>query len=231
MKETAKTRGIIILTGLALGTTTGMMTMLGRYVRHEIDRRGYPSWDACRCDYKIKQYIFQVLYSRNEQRGETIVSQEWGIYLLKPPLWLRRILHHGSQVAAVLNPRGRYVERVTLSPQEARQLAALLHTATSNEEPSEESLLENVHIVWRRELLHIPRYSLDVCIRRLYPAQIPQERRALAQPLPAIWDPHSNLPLPSEGTLLETPIGTRIDYIGWTPVQISYCTARLEQGA
>src|SRR6266571_2968745 len=43
---------------------------------------------------------------------------------------------------------------------------------------------------------------------------------------PAVWDPQSNLPLPTEGELLDTPIGTRIDYIGWTPSQISYCTVR-----
>jgi len=231
MKETARTRSMLILTSLALGTTAGAITTLGRYVRREIGRRGYPSWDACRCDYKAKEYIFQVLHSRNERRGETVVSHEWGIYLLKPPLWLRRVLHHGAQIAATLNPSGRYVERITLSPQEAYQLAALLHKASSNEEPLEEPELEQARIVWRRELLHIPRYSFDVCIRRLYPAHISSERAAEAQALPAIWDPHSNLPLPTEGTLLETPTGTRIDYIGWTPVQVSYCTARLKQEA
>ncbi len=66
-------------------------------------------------------------------------------------------------------------------------------------------------------------------IRRLYPTHIPQERMATAQPLPALWDPQSNLPLPTEGELLETPLGTRIDCIGWTPSQISYCTVRTKE--
>ncbi|GAC1479328.1 MAG: hypothetical protein NVS2B12_34100 [Ktedonobacteraceae bacterium] len=99
--------------------------------------------------------------------------------------------------------------------------------ATSSEE--EDTSPANTHIVWKREILYAPRYFFDKCIRRLYPTQISQERIATAQPLPALWDPQSNLPLPTEGELLDTPIGTRIDCIGWTPSQISYCTVRTKK--
>ncbi len=223
-KEHTATRNIFTLTwaGFLAGATAGTLTTLGRYVRHEVRRRGYPSWESCRCNFKSQPIIFQVWHSRHEQRGETIFAEEWGLRLADPPHWLRRLYHHSSQILATLNPGGNYVQRVALSPQEARQLAFLLRSSTSEEETPPPS----THIVWRREVLYAPRHFFDKCIRRLYPAHIPQERIATAQPLPALWDPQSNLPLPTEGELLDTPIGTRIDYIGWTPSQISYCTVR-----
>lgn len=220
-----------LLSGAALGVTTGALMALGRYVQREIHRRGYPSWEACRCDFKIKQTIFQIWYSRHEQRGETIVSHEWGSYLSNPAPWLRRLLHYSSQVLATLNPRGRYVERATLSPQESRNFVALLRAASSSEENGEELPENGCQIVWRREILHVPRYPFDAFVRRLYPSHVPSERSEQAQPLPVLWDPACNLPLTTEGNLLDTPIGTRIDYIGWTPSQISYCTARLNAPA
>ncbi len=226
MKETATTRGAILLTAVAVGAAASVLTTLGQYVRYEIQRRGYPSWDTCRCDFKENDTIFQVWYSRHERRGETIVAHEWGSYITQPAPWLRRLLHHSSQVMATLNPRNRYLEHVTLSPQEAYQFARLL-SSTSADDDEEEPILTNARIVWRHEILHFPGYPFGVCTRRLYPAHIPEERAQDAQPLPALWDPYRDLPLPSEGTLLDTPVGTRVDYIGLTPSQISYCTARL----
>lgn len=223
MKNTKTFRNSLVLSTLALGTTAGIVTTLNRYVQHEIRRRGYPAWEECHCDFKAQPMIFQVWYSRHEQRGETIVAQEWGTLLLNPPQWLRRLLHHSSQAIATLNPQGRYVERVTLSPQAAHQLALLLRSLDQNEDIS----FADAHIIWRREVLRVPRHIFDMWTRRLYPAHVSAERIDTVQPLPALWDPHSDLPLPSEGPLLETPVGTRIDYIGWTPSQISYCTARL----
>ncbi len=225
MKATATTRGAILLTAVAIGATASALTTLGQYVRHEIQRRGYPSWEACRCEFKENDTIFQVWYSRHERRGETIVAHEWGSYITQPTLWLRRFLHHSSQVMATINPRSRYLERVTLSPQEAYQFARLLSSTSA--ESDEETSPSNARIVWRHEILHFPGYPIGVCIRRLYPAHIPEERAQEAQPLPALWDPYRDLPLPSEGNLLKTPVGTRVDYIGLTPSQISYCTARL----
>jgi hypothetical protein len=210
-------------TSLAIGATAGALTTLGGYVQREIRRRGYPTWEQCRCDFKSRHSIFQVWHGQHEQRGETIVAEEWGTLLRNPPQWLRRLLHHSSQVIATLNPRGNYVERVALSPQEAYQLAILLHTTSSDEETAS----PGSNVVWKREILHAPRYLIDICVRRLYPAHIPPERVATAQPLPALWDPRSNLPLPAGGGVLETPTGTRIDCIGWAPSQVSYCTARL----
>ena len=210
---------------LALGATAGTITTLGSYVRREIRHRGYPSWEQCRCDFKAKEAIFQVWHSQHEQRGETIFVEEWGLQLTKPPQWLRHLLHSSSQIIATLNPRGNYVERVVLSPQEARQLAYLLRgtSTVENETP------EHTHIVWRREILYSPHRFFDKRMRLLYPTYIPQERVSTAQPLPALWDPDSNLPLPTEGELLDTPLGTRIDCIGWTPSQISYCTVRTNE--
>ena len=209
---------------LAVGATAGTITTLGGYVRREIRRRGYPSWEQCRCDFKEQETFFSVWYSQHAQRGETIVAEEWGLRLTNPPQWLRRLLHHSSQVMATLNPRGNHVERVALSPQEARQLALLLQATSS----SEETVPESTHITWKREILYTPRHFFDKCIRRLYPTHIPTERLATAQPLPALWNPRTNLPLPTEGELLDTPLGTRIDCIGWTPSQISYCTIRTQ---
>lgn len=226
MKESTRTRSMIVFSGVALGTTAGVIVTLVRYVRQEVQRRGYPSWEECRCDFKAQSTIFQVWHARNEQRGETIVSQEWGIYLVRPTQWLRRFLHHSAQTIATLNPYNRYVERITLSPQEAYLLAAMLHASVSNEDPDEE--FTSSYIVWRREVLHFPRYFFDACVRRIYPAHVSPERFAQAEALPALWDPRSSLPLPTEGQLLDTPVGTRIDCIGWSPAQISYCTARLK---
>lgn len=231
MRETASVRGQFIVAGLTLGSVAALLA-LGEHVRREIQRRGYPSWEDCHCDFKYKQHIYQVWFSHHEQRGETVVVEERGIYVVNPAMWLRRFLHTGAQILAILNPRGRYVERVMLSPQEARQFAVLLRS-NNGEEQEKESEPEAGQIVWRREILHVPRYLFDTYIRRLYPAHISQERieqDPYDPSLPALWDPHTDLPLPSEGPLLETPNGTRIDYIGWTPSQISYCTARMRKG-
>lgn len=237
MSEAHGVQHIRLIRGLALGLTAGVCTGLANYVHREIQRRGYPSWQECECEYKNQRVIFQVWYSRHEQQGETIVSHEWGNYLIDPPGLVRRTLHHCSQFLAVLNPRGRYVERVTLSPQQAQQFASLLrslHAENGELENEEEGNSETVstqtdHVVWRREVLHFPRYIFDVCMRRLYPVHLSPERASQARALPALWDPHRNLPLTSEGTLLSLGIGTRIDCIGWNATQISYCTARLKQ--
>ncbi|HET7638109.1 MAG TPA: hypothetical protein VFK47_05145 [Ktedonobacteraceae bacterium] len=209
-----------------VGATAGALTTLGSYARSEIRRRGYPLWSNCKCDFKASPTIFQVWGSQHEQRGETIYTEEWGLNLSNPPQWLRRFLHDSAQVLAALNPIGNYVERVTLSPQEARQLAFLLHATSAEEDQEEEESSPFTHIVWRSEVLYTPHHLFDKCIRRIYPAHLPQERIANAQPLPTLWDPQTNLPLPTEGRLLETPTGTRIDCIGWASSQISYCTAR-----
>ena len=225
--EYAVARRVLTLTwtSFALGATAGAITTLSRYVSREIRRRHYPAWEECHCAFKSQDSIFQVLYSRHEQRGETVFAEEWGLTLSHPPQWLRRFLHHSSQVCATLNPGDTYVERVSLSPQEASKLASLLFAANSSEDALPET---SSHIIWRREILYSPRHLLDKCMRHLYPAHIPEERVATAEPLAALWDPRSNLPLPNEGELLETPEGTRIDCIGWTPAQISYCTARIK---
>jgi len=209
-----------------LGGVAGACTTLGSFARREIRRRGYSSWEDCLCDFKTQPAIFQVMHSHHAQRGETVVSQEWGIVLSRPPVWLRRLLHHGSQVVATLNPLHPYVERVTLTPQEAHQLAALLRGALTEETASPVS----THIIWKREVLRQPRRLFDSCTRRLFPVEVPSERLLRASlSLAAIWDPRSNLPLPFEGSLLTTPTGTRIDCIGWTPAQVSYCTARIQR--
>lgn len=226
MKETTTPRGTILLAVATLGVTASALTALGKYVRREIVRRGYPSWKDCRCEFKDSDTIFQVWYSTHKRQGETVVAHEWGTYLTHPAPWLRRFLHYGSQVIAALNPGNRYLERVTLSPQEAYQFARLLRSAIA-EADNEELYLPDAQIVWRREILHFPGYPFGVCTRRLYPSHVPRERADEAQPIPALWDPQRDLPLPTEGPLLETPPGTRIDLIGCTPSQISYCTARL----
>jgi hypothetical protein len=231
VKDTAITRSLIVFSSVACAASAGALVTLIRYVRHEIRRRNYPSWEECQCDFKTQKTIFQVWHSRHEQRGETIVSEEWGIYLVKPGRWLRRFLHHSSQVIATLNPRNRYVERVTLSPQEAYLFAAILHARASNEDVDENFVGLQSYIVWRREVLHFPRHFFDACVRRIYPAHVSPERLAHAEHLPVLWDPTSSLPLPTESNLLDTPIGTRIDYIGWSPSQIAYCTARLANQA
>jgi hypothetical protein len=231
MKEMDSMRSTFVVTGLAVGGIAALAA-LGGYVRREIQRRGYPSWEACRCDFKHKQNIYQVWFSRHERRGETVVAEERGIYLVNPAQWLRHLLHSSSQVLAVLNPRSRYLERVLLSPQEARHFAVLLRTG-NGEDLDVTPEQETGHIVWRREILHVPRYLFDTYIRRLYPTPVSQEqieRNPYDPALPALWDPHTDLPLPTEGALLRTPNGTRVDYIGWTPSQISYCTARIKSG-
>src|SRR5579863_9323684 len=162
-------------TSFAIGATAGAITTLSRHVRREIRHRRYPTWEDCHCAFKSQDSIFQVLFSRHEQRGETVFAEEWGLTLSHPPQWLRRLLHHSSQVCATLNPNGNYVERVSLTPQEAGKLASLLFATTSSEDTLPES---SSHIVWRREVLYSPRRIFDTYIRRLYPAQIPQERIA-----------------------------------------------------
>jgi hypothetical protein len=231
MRDRSRTRKLVMLTSVMFGAVS-TLSILGRYVRQEIQKRGYPSWDICHCNFKSRRTIFLVCHSRHEQRGETIVSQEWGIPLNDPPEWVRYFLHIGAQVGAVLNPTGRYVQRIIITPQEAQQFSVLLRSALanesseSNEETARTASAETSYLIWRREVLHVPRYAFDPYTCRLYPVQVSQERSVQAQPLPALWDATSKLPLPGGDLLLETPIGTRIDYIGWTPSQISYCTVR-----
>ena len=81
MKEMDNLRSTFVVTGLAVGGVAAL-TALGGYVRREIQRRGYPSWESCRCDFKYKQNIYQVWFSRHERRGETVVAEERGIYLV-----------------------------------------------------------------------------------------------------------------------------------------------------
>ncbi len=229
MKGSAMTRGTTLLTGAIFVVTSGTIVGLISYAHREIQRRGYPGWEECRCDFKVQPTIFQVWHSRHKQRGETIVAQEWGFYLVSPPQWLRQFLHHSTQFITAIKPDGRHVERVTLSPQESYQFASILHASTTNEDLPELPPEERAYITWRREVLHLPRYFFDPYLKRLYPAHIAVDQVARTEGLPALWDPFSNLPLPTEGTLLEVPDGTRIDCIGWSPSQISYCTARLEK--
>jgi hypothetical protein len=212
---------------LFLSAATAATIQFVRAIRHEIVQRGYPSWHECHCDYKHQPVIFQVWHNETGQQGETVVSHEWGIYLVHLPRWIRYVLHHAAQVFAVLNPSGRYLERILLTPQEAYQFALLLHTRTTNEDLPEPPPEERPYVAWRREILHSPRYLFDANIRRLYPAYISRLQPERAEALPILWDHTHNLPLPTEGSLLETPIGTRVDLIGWSNAQISYCTARI----
>jgi hypothetical protein len=232
VEENTRIRTLLLIGGFTIGFTTGTLVTLKHYVQQEIYRRGYPSWEECRCDFKTQPIIFQVWHSRNRQQGETIVSQEWGMYLVQPPRWLRHLLHSSAQTLAIMNPRKHQLERVTLSPQESYQFASLLHARTTNEDLPEPPPEEHSYIAWRRENLHFPRYLFDVNIQRLYPAHIAPERLHHAEDLPVLWDQQSNLPLPTEGgALIKTPIGTHIDYIGWSPTQISYCTARIHHNS
>ncbi|BCL83023.1 hypothetical protein ccbrp13_54880 [Ktedonobacteria bacterium brp13] len=228
MNESIKIPSTLILGGAVLGALTGTTAALVSYVRRETIRRGYPAWEECNCDFKTQQTIFQVWHSRLSQRGETIVTQEWGLYLVHLPRWLRRTLHHAAQTIAVLNLRNRYVERVTLTPQQSYQFAAILHASTTNEDLPEPIYADDTFVTWRREILHYPTYLFDACLSRLYPVNVAPEQVHTLEGLPALWDTASNLPLPTEGTLLNTPEGTRIDRIGWSPTQITYCTARVK---
>ncbi|GAC1360367.1 MAG: hypothetical protein NVS2B12_09090 [Ktedonobacteraceae bacterium] len=228
MKESAKTQSTLLVAGAVVAAAAGTLAGLLGYARQQMQRRGYPSWEECRCDFKLQRIIFQVWHSRHQQRGETIVTQEWGIYLVSPPQWLRQFLHHITQFITAIRPGERYLERVTLSPQESYQLASILHASTTNEDLPELPPEERAYITWRREVLHLPRYAFDTYMRRLYPAHVAPDQFAQAEGLPALWDPASNLPLAIEGTLLDVPAGTRVDCIGWSPSQVSYCTARLE---
>jgi hypothetical protein len=237
MRDRSRTRNLVMLTSVVFGTMS-ILSILNRHIRQEMQKRGYPSWDICHCNFKTQRTVFLVCHSQHEQRGETIVSQEWGIPLNDPPEWLRYLLHVGAQVGAILNPSGHYVERVTITPQEAQHFAVLLRSVLTNEgkeaketnetseEVSQTGSPDASYLIWRREVLHVPRYAFDPYTCRLYPVQVSQERSTQVQPLPALWDVTSKLPLPGGEPLLETPIGTRIDYIGWTPSQISYCTMR-----
>ncbi len=225
MRDRSRTRQLVILSGIAL-SSVGMLSTLNHYIRREMKKRDYPSWDMCRCNFKLQKTIFLVYHSRHKQRGETVVSQEWGIPLNDPPYWLRRFLHTGAQLGAILNPYGRYVERVLLNPQQAQHFAVQLLATSENEEISRVGKPDSFYVIWRREVLHVPRHAFDAYTRRLYPVQVSQQRSTQAEPLPALWDAMHGLPLPGGGTLLDMPTGTRIDYIGWTPSQISCCTVR-----
>ena len=217
----------LLFGGIFLSAATAATIRFVHFIRHEIVRRGYPAWHECHCDYKQQPIIFQVWHNETAQQGETVVSHEWGIYLVHLPQWIRRILHYTAQTFAILNPSGRYLERILLTPQESYQFALLLHARTTNEDIPEPPPEERPYVVWRREILHSPRYIFDANIRRLYPAYISRLQSERAEALPILWDHAHNLPLPTEGTLLETPIGTRVDLIGWANAQISYCTARI----
>ncbi|GHO54357.1 hypothetical protein [Ktedonobacter robiniae] len=224
----ATKRSNLLLTGLALGATAMATTLVG-YVRREVQRRGYPSWEECQCDFKAKQAFFQVFHSRHQWRGATIVTQEWGAHLVNPAPWLRRLLHHGSQALAVLNMGNHYVERVTLSPQEAHQFVYAIQGKSMGEQDDEsQEIMEKRQLIWRREVLHVPSHPFDAYVHRLYPLPVTKSQQEISAGLPVLWDRASDTPITVEGTLLDTPLGTRIDYIGWTPSQVAYCTARLE---
>jgi hypothetical protein len=226
VKNRVAVQKLLILSGVALSAASAFV-VLNQYVSREMKNRGYPAWNQCRCSFKARRTIFLIYHSRHKQQGETFISQEWSIPLHNPPVWLRRALHHCAQVIAVLNPTHHYVERVLLVPQKAQQFALEPHPITSEEESSIMEQQMGASIIWRDEVLHVPRHFFDVYTRRLYPVYIPWERQA--QALPALWDASSNMPLPLEGTLLDAPTGMRFDYIGWTPLQIAYCTARIAQ--
>lgn len=228
MKESTRASRYIILTSVTIGAVASIAARQLHHVYQEIRRRGYPSWEECNCDFKTQETIFQVWHGHIEQRGETIVAQERGLYLVHPPQWLRHFLHHSAQIITVLNPGRHYIERITLSPQQSYQFASILHANTTNEDLPEPTFAEEAYVTWRREVLHFPRSFLDKNLSRLYPVHVPLEKLPHVESLPALWDPVSNLPLPTEGTLLSTPVGTRIDCIGWSPTQITYCTARLK---
>ncbi|GHO44985.1 hypothetical protein [Ktedonospora formicarum] len=228
MLNFASKRSNLLFTGFALAATA-MTTTLVRYVHHEIQRRGYPSWEECQCDFKRKQAFFQVWHSRHQRRGATIVTQEWGTHLINPAPWLRRAFHHGSQALAVLNLGNHYVERVTLNPQEARNFVRSLQSESEEPESSVAELTEQHQMVWRREILHVPTHLFDPYIYRLYPVPVRIKDERQAHELPVLWDTNSDMPLTVEGPLLETPRETRIDYIGWTSSQVAYCTARVEK--
>jgi hypothetical protein len=190
-------------------------------------QRRYPTWDECHCNFKAQKLIFLVYHSRHEQRGETVVSHEWGIPLSDPPAWLRRILHYSAQASAILNPTRRYVERLMITPQKAQQFALTPQTTSVGEESTQAQTRKDAFIIWRREVLHVPRHALDAYTRRLFPVEVLSRQSEQLPSLPVLWDPASKLPLPLEGGLLDAPTGTRFDCIGWTPAQVSYCTVRL----
>ncbi|HEY7418294.1 MAG TPA: hypothetical protein VH593_24145 [Ktedonobacteraceae bacterium] len=228
LRDRLAARKLITLTGVAL-SAAGAFTILNQYVSHEMKNRGYPAWKQCRCDFKAQHTVLLIYRSRHKQQGETFISQEWSIPLYNLPVWLRRTLHHCAQVIAIFNPTRRYVERALLVPQEAQQFALKPRPITDDEEGTVMEQQTGAYIIWRREVLHVPHHFFDVYIRRLYPAYISDEQQA--QALPVLWDVASDMPLPLEGTLLDTPLGTKFDYIGWTPSQTSYCTARITQPA
>lgn len=228
LKHRSAARKLFVLTGVAFSAASAF-TILNQYVSREMKKRGYPTWQQCRCDFKVQRTIFLIYRSHHRQQGETFISQEWSIPLYDPPAWLRCALHHCAQIIAILNPTRRYVERVLLAPQKAQQITLEPRPITSDEEGTVIEQQAGAYIIWRREVLHVPHHFFDVYTRRLYPAYISYEQQA--QALPVLWDTTGNMPLPLEGTLLDAPTGTRFDYIGWTPSQIAYCTARIMQPA
>ena len=51
-------------------------------------------------------------------------------------------------------------------------------SALANEDLSRTGTTDASYLIWRREILQVPRHAFDAYIRRLYPVQIPQERMA-----------------------------------------------------
>jgi hypothetical protein len=194
----------------ALGTSVVLAGALALYTRRQMVRRGYPSWDACRCRFKLDEGFFQVWHSWSEQRGETLVEHEFGINITHPPQWLRRALHYSAQLCAICNPLQRYVERVDLPGVAAPHAPA---------EPA-----------WQKEITGWPRGAIGTVTAEMRPIA---GASAAASPSPsgatvrAFLDPRSRQYVLKNCCSLQAPAGTRVDFIGWTPAQISYCTARL----
>lgn len=181
---------------------------LALYVRRQIVVRGYPSWDDCRCRFKLDEGFFQVWHSWSEQRGDTLVEHELGINITHPPRWLRQALHYGAQLCSVLNPLQRYVERVDLPGGSATEPA------------------------WRKAVVEWPQGAVGVVTTELRPIanEVLRPFSAEGEPDPivrAFRDPRRQQYVLKNCCSLQTPTGTRVDFIGWTPAQISYCTARL----
>jgi len=185
---------------------------LGWYVRWQAANRGYPSWDECRCRFKLDDGFFQVWHSWSEQVGDTLVEHEFGINITHPPQWLRKALHYGAQVCSILNPLQRYVERVDLPGTFASH---------ATDVPA-----------WHKEITGWPQGAIGVVTTRMRPAVSASTAPSSSVPdttVRAFLDPRSQRYVLKNCCSLQAPAGTRVDFIGWTPAQIAYCTARLHQ--
>jgi hypothetical protein len=191
-----------------LSTAIILMGMLALLVRREIAHRGYPSWDTCRCRFKLDESFFQVWHSWSEQQGDTLVEHEFGLNITRPPQWLRRSLHYGAQICAILNPWQRYVERVDIS----RSVTG--HTLDE--------------LAWHKEITHWPRRTIGIVTTEMRPRPLTAAAPATSSTvLRALRDPRSQQYVLKNCCSLQAPAGTRVDFIGWAPTQIAYCTARL----